>query len=527
MAFKLLVATPLSEDGLAALRAAPDLHLTLVQPDRAALLPHLAEAHALIIGAEIAVDAALLDAAPCLRLIGRALADLNDIDLDEATRRGIIVMNSPGVDAVTVAEYSFGLLLALVRNIVPAHNRLAQGDPSREALTGWQLQGKRLGIIGFGRVGREVAARANAFGMTVLASDPYLSESRLAGLRVQLVGLAQLLAEADIITLHCSVLPETEQLINADTLAAMKPGLFLINVKDSRLLDAAALRAALDSGQVAGAALDHLGSDPADSLLRGHPRVLHSLRMRDNTYEAQRDQSALIAAQVIDALREQDYRNAVNLPFMPGQEYEKIQPMLQLAERIGTLLHHLGHQAAIQRVSLELSGEDMPHLKPLTVALLKGLLAPALGQHVNYINAPVLAVERGIHVTQGTAISMHSYAKLFSCQVIWEDGFELVVAGVLFNEREPRIVQLDRYRTDFAPAGVLLVMGSYDVPGVIGRVGSFMAEHSINIAGWRTSRVEKGGHTLSIVSIDEALDKALLDELRSLDFVRHLTQIIF
>ncbi|MBZ0310039.1 MAG: ACT domain-containing protein, partial [Anaerolineae bacterium] len=222
-----------------------------------------------------------------------------------------------------------------------------------------------------------------------------------------------------------------------------------------------------------------------------------------------------------------DYRNAVNLPFMEG--YETLAPLLAMGEKIGMLEHHLGHQAPIKRIEISVNGSEMADsIKPITVAILRGLLAPALGGTVvNYINAPVIAAERNIFVTQTKGRESSPYPNLLTCRVLWEDGGDIEVAGALFNQTEPRIVQVDRYRTDFTPEGILLIMGSYDIPGVIGKVGTFMAENNFNIAGWRTSRVEKGGNTLTIISIDEPISDELLNQLRSNEFVRHATQIIF
>lgn len=522
MPHNVLLATPLPATGMAELESADDLNLIIANGK---LAEHLPQADALIVNEDFSVDAELIAKGSKLKLIGRVGASLMGVDLDEATRRGIIVMNTPGVDAITVAEYTLGMMLALVRNLVQAHHELQAGNFDYTAREGSQLFGKTLGIIGLGHVGRELAFRAIALGMNVLAVDPYVSESQVSDLRLKLIGLDELLAAADIVTLHTSVVPTTHQMINAEKIGLMRPGSLLINVKDCQLVDEQALLDALNSGHIGGAALDTYEDG---SPLLGHPKVLMTQRMRHNTYEAQRDLSALIARQVIDALRGSDYRNAVNMPFMPGREYEAIRPKLELAEKIGHLLHYLGHQAPIQRVAIELSGASMEGLiKPLTVGVLRGLLRPRLGEQVNYINAPVLAAQRDIFVTQAKGLEVANYVNLLSCQVTWVDGGELVVAGSLFDDTEPRIIQVDRYRTDFSPEQTLLILGSYDVPGVIGKVGTFMATEHINIAGWRTSRREKGGHTLSIISIDTSLSDRQLDELRAHDFVRHATQIRF
>jgi len=529
MSYKILLAAAFTEDGRSMLESALDVDLVCVEENLDAVTPHLAETDALIVGDVLHVDESLYEAAPNLKIIGRAGASLTNVEVDAATRRGIIVMNTPGVDAITVAEYTFAMMLALVRCVFAAHTDLINQDWQHEKYIGTELQEKTLGIVGFGRVGREIASRAIAFGLDVLVYDPYVRESQVVGMRLKMVGLEELLSRSDIITLHTSVVPDTENLINAETLALMKSGVFLINVKHSSFIHANDVLAALESGKLAGVALDDFEPETlADHPLIGHPRVIHTQRMRFNTYEAQHNLSNLLAPQILDALREQDYRNAVNLPFIPGREYEALEPHLRLSEYIGLIHHSLGHRTGILRVEINISGHEMEGLlKPLTVALLKGLLAPRLGKSVNYINAPVLANERGILVTQSKGLALDSYPNLFTTRVEWDDGGELVVAGAIFNQTEPRIVQVDRYRTDFVPDGTLLFMGSFDVPGVIGRVGTFMAENKINIAGWRTSRVEKGGNTLSVISIDDLLAEDLLNDLREREFVRHATQITF
>lgn len=525
--YSIIIAAPISEDGLALLRQAPDVTLTQLDESREVVLSSLATAHALLVGDQLSVDESLLAAAPRLQLIARLGATLDTIDIDAATRRGIIVMNAPGVDAVTVAEYTFTLMLTLVRKVVPAHQELLEGRSLR--YVGNQLKGKTLGILGYGRVGQEVALRAIAFGLEVLVSDPYISESQVTGLRLKLVGSDELLSRADIISLHTTLVPDTFQYLNRKRLARTKTGIFIINSKHRDLIEPNDVLEFLESGHVAGVAIDDF--DPAQDLtqhpLVGHPNVLHTQRMRSSTIEAQRDLSTLIAKQLLDALRKIDYRNTVNLPFMPGREYDVIQPQMRLAEKIGLMHHSLGKRSAIDRVEIGAQGEMEGLLKPLMIATLTGLLAPVLGGAVNYINAPVIAQERGIVVTQSKQLAFDSYPNVVVTRVVWADKFELIIAGAIFNQTEPRIVQVDQYRTDFVPTGTLLIMGSYDVPGVIGQVGTFMASEGINIAGWRTGRVQKGGHTLSILTLDEPLPESLLDDLRAKEYVRHVTQITF
>ena len=526
MAYTIVVATTLEDEALDTLRQAADVRFNLVPSTPEAVLAALADADALIIRDEIPIDSILLAAGTHLKVIGRAGAGLAGIDVDAATTRGVIVMNTPGTNAVAAAEHTIGLILALSRETIPAHNALASGQWERAAHLGIQLYGKTLALIGLGRVGRRVAERALAFGMDVVAYDPYVAESQIADLRLKLVNLDEALSRADIISLHCALTPETRNLLNAERLAETKPGVRIVNTAHGNLIDEAALIDALRSRQVAAVALDVFQNEPpADSPLIGLPNVIHTPHLGDSTIEARRDLSVQIVAQVLDALRGTDYRNAVNMPFMAGREFESMMPYLHLAEQIGALHHYLA-TGRIRRVAVEYKGDELAGMvKPLTVALLTGMLSPVLGDTVNYINAPLIAMERGIHVTQTKGLDVGDYSNLVNCQVHWEGGGQLIISGALFNHREPRIVQIDDFRTDFIPEGTLLVFGSTDVPGVIGKVGTLLASHQINIGAWRTGRVEKGGETLTVLTLDYPLSDELLTEFRAQDYVRHALQV--
>lgn len=527
MKHTILVATTLTEEALKFLQNAKDVEVVTVKPTPAEVSREIGAAEALIIRDEVQVDSALLDEGKKLKVIGRAGVSLTGIDVEAATQRGVIVMNTPGANATAAGEYALALMLALSRQIIPAHSELAQGQWERQTHLGIELYGKCLGLIGLGRVGRRVAERALAFGMEVVAYDPYVAEAQIADLRVKLVGMDELLSRSDVISLHCAATPETHHIIDADALKQVKTGVRIINVAFGTAVDEKALAEALRSGRVAGVALDVYEQEPPlKSPLVGMKNVVHTPHMGDSTQEAQKDLSIQIVQQVYDAMRGADYRNAVNMPFMPGRAFDKMAPYLKLAERIGTLQHFLA-RGRIRRVAVEYKGEELEGLvKPLTVGLLKGILEPVLGASVNYINAPLLAMERGIHVTQTKGLDVVDYTNLVSCQVHWEGGGQMVVSGALFNRKEPRIVQIDTYATDFVPEGTMLVFGSYDVPGIIGKVGTLMAQRNINIAAWRTGRAEKGGQTLTVVTIDQPLPEAVLTEFRKQEYVRHATQIV-
>lgn len=528
--FHILVATDLAEDSLKILRDAQDVQMHTVTPSLTAVRDGLKEAHAVIARDGVLLDRPLLDAAPNLQVIGHVGAGQNGIDVEAATGRGIIVMNTPGTNAIAAGEHTIALMLALSRRLVVAHDSLKEGwwllDRKRQV--GTQLYGKTLGLIGLGRVGRIVAQRCLAFGMTVLAYDPYLSEEQLSDERVMLVGLKELLGRSDFVSIHVPATRETAGLINAEMLAQMKPGARLINTSHGSVLDEAAVAAALKEGQLSGVAVDVYAEEPPyNSPLISLDNVIHTPHIGDNTLEATQDLSIQIVHQVLDALRGTDYRNVINLPFVPGLDFETSRPYMRLAECLGTMLHTLARHP-VRRVAVEYRGDEVSGLvKPLAVAILKGLLQNMLGDKVNYINAPILAAERGIQVTQAKGLKTGDYANLVSCQVTLEDGEEIVMAGTLLDHTEPHIVQINQYRMNFVPEGHLLILGSFDQPGVIGRVGTLMATNEVNIASWQTGRTQPGGHTLTVLSLDQPLSPTVLEELRQLDFVRHAHPVDF
>ncbi len=526
--YHILVATDLTDDSLETLRQATDVRLTVVPPNAQAIRPFLKEIHALITRDDVLVDREIIEAAPLLKVIGHPAAGLNGVDIEAATERGIIVMNTPGVSAVAAAEHTMALMLALSRHLVEAHNGMRSGywllDRRRQA--GTQLREKTLGIIGLGRVGRVVASLALAFGMNVIAYDPYITEDQIGDGRVQLLGLRELLQQSDFVTLHVSATRETRHLLNAERIALMKPGARLLNTSYGAAIDEQAVADAILAGHLAGVAVDVYSDEPPyTNPLVGLDGVLHTPHIGDNTVEAKHSLSAQIVRQVLDALHDVDYRNVINLPLIPGMDYEAVRPYMLLADRLGMLLHALARHP-VKRVAVELRGEEASVLiKPVTVALLKGMLHAVLGESVSYINAPFLAHERGIQVYQAKNLPTGDYVNLVSCKVTLEDGEEIVISGTLLDRRVPHILQINEYRMNFVPQGHLLLMGSYDQPGVIGRVGTLMANNDVNIASWHTGRDQPGGQTLTVLTLDEPVPEDVLQTLCSHDFVRHAHQV--
>ena len=527
---EILIATHLTDDSLSLLNDSDDAKAVPITPAAHTLREKLATAHALISRDDVVLDRALLarDASPHLKVIGRVGASVSGVDVEAATARGIIVMNTPGANAIAAGEHTLALMLALSRKLVAAHNSLRDGywllDRKRQA--GTQLHSKTLGLIGLGRVGTIVAQRALAFHMTVLAFDPYISDEQIVDERIQLVGLKELLGRSDYVSLHVPLTSETRGMVDTAFLNAMRPGARLINTAHGALVDEDALAEALRSGRLSGAAVDVYREEPPySSPLIGLENVIHTPRIGDNTLEASSDLSMQIVTQVLDALRGEDYRNVVNLPFVPGLDFETAQPFMMLAERMGKLLHTLA-RSPIRRIAVEYKGDEMAALvRPITVALMRGILSGVHGEAVNYINAPVLAAERGMQVTQAKGLRSGEYASAVSVHATLEDSEPITMTGTLLDRREAHIVQINDYRMNFVAAGHLLVMGSFDQPGVIGRVGTLLADNHINIASWHTGRSTPGGHTLTVLTLDEPAPDAVLAALRAQDFVRHAHQV--
>jgi len=515
--FRVLVSDHLNPEGWELLRAAPDVALDGPCADRDSALVAVGDSDALIIRSSTRVDTELLDRAPWLRVVARAGALLDNVDIDEATRRGIMVINVPDANVIAVAEHTLAMMLTLARMIPQGYASLREGRWERHQLLGVQLSGKTLGIIGYGRHGREVAARAQAFGMRVLAYDPYIDEGTARERGVGVTPLSDLLARADVISLHAAVTPETERVLSADAFARMRDGVRIVNCAHAELIDESALLDALESGRVAGAAIDTLAYEPPppDHPLIHHPNVIAVPHLNQNTVESQRETSRLIVEQTLDALRGDDFRNVVNLPFRPGAEYKTHRPYLELAEKLGKLQSQLAG-GRIARVEVEVQGEGLqPLVRPVAVALLTGMLRPfpAGARPVNYVNAPLIAHERGITMQQVVGLDVVDYPNLISCRVGWEGGSQ-IVAGVLFAGGEGRLVQCGEVRVDVKPEGYLLYLENKDVPGVIGRVGTLLGANEINIGEWRLGRDRPGGRAVSFVNLDWPCPDVVLDALR-------------
>jgi D-3-phosphoglycerate dehydrogenase / 2-oxoglutarate reductase len=524
--FKILISDKLGQAGLDRLAEIPDvtydMKTGLSQEELCEILPGY---DALIVRSGTKVTAEVLAAGTNLVVVGRAGIGVDNVDIAAATRRGIIVMNTPAANSIATAEQTMALMLAISRHTAVGHESLRQGEWRRSEFVGTQLYGKTLGIIGFGRIGRLVAERALAFGMRVIAYDPYISEEVGRKMGVLLVDLDDLLAEADYVSLHTALLPETTRMINASTLKAMKDGAVLINCARGKLIDEPALAEALQSGKLKAAALDVYSSEPpADNPLIGLPNVLHTPHLGASSIEAQREVAIQIVEQVVDALRGADFRNTINMPFQ-ASNFNEIRPYLDLSEKLGAL--HTGlADGPIQQMEIEVHGDAVSELvRAIAAAMLKGILRSTQEGPLNYINAPLLAEEAGIKVTQTVGHAPVDYPNLISCRVYWPSG-ERLLTGVLFGGGEPRLVRVDHYTLEARPEGVLLIMQNRDVPGVIGQIGTILAAYGVNIGEWRMGRDAPGGEALSVINLDSEPQLAVLDALERITAVTQVKLVV-
>ena len=484
----------------------------------------LADADALVVRSAVQVDDALLQHAPKLRVIGRAGVGVDNIDADAATRRGIVVMNTPGANAVAVAELTLGLMISLARKLAVANAGMHAGKWEKKSLQGSELRGKTLGILGLGRIGLEVARRARAFGLEILGSDPFVSAAVARENNIALVPVEELFAQADYLTLHVGLTPQTAGIINSKTLATMKKGVRIVNCARGELVDEAALADALQSGHVAGAALDVFAAEPLkDSPFFALDNVLLTPHIAGSTAEAQEAVGVQIAMQVREYLKLGVVQNAVNLPSLSHEEYLKLAPYIDLANRLGSFLAQTG-TGGIESIHIRYSGALADAKTDLVRnAAIEGLLQGS--ENVNRINAAAVAQERGIRIHEETLPSPRGGAgTVLTLQLHSSAGTRKAVATVIHGE-QPRILGFDGIDIEAPLEGNLLVCRNLDVPGVIGKIGTLLGEHGVNIANFALGRARSGAqpvHALAVVQVDPPVPNVVLDALLKVEALREV-----
>ena len=512
---KVLVADPISEKGVEELAAGGALEVTvktgLKEPQ---LLEIIAQFSALVVRSQTKVNARVIEAATKLKVVGRAGVGVDNVDVEAATRRGIIVMNTPGGNTISTAEHAFSLMMSIARNIPQAQATMRAGKWDRKSFEGVELYSKTLAILGMGRIGTEFARRAMAFGMRVLAYDPYLSSSRARALQVELVEkLDDILPHADFITMHMPLTDETHHMLDARRLGLCKKGVRIVNCARGGLIDEPALAECLKSGQVAAAALDVYETEPppADFALRDLPNLVMTPHLGASTAEAQESVGIEIAQQIRAALIDGEIRNAVNAPSIDAKTLAIIGPHLDLAAKLGRFVSQVAPKRC-EKLNINFSGKiNEVDTKPITLAVLKGFLHAVGGEDVNEVNAPALAATLGLKVTESRESAPGDYTELIEVSAI-SDGEPVSAAGTFFGAT-PRIVKINDRHVEAKPSGVILLLENKDRPGIVGMVGTLMGTHKVNIAGMALSRNAPGGRALTVLNLDATPGEALLHAL--------------
>jgi D-3-phosphoglycerate dehydrogenase len=509
---KVLVSDPIDQTGIDILSqvAQVDVRTGLPPADLAAVI---GDYDALMIRSGTQVSAEIIEAATRLRIIGRAGVGVDNVDVPAATRRGVIVVNSPEGNTIAAAEHALALMLALSRHVPHAHVSTMAGGWDRKKYVGNELYKKKLAVVGLGKIGSHVARVAKAMGMELLAYDPYISNERAQQLQVRLMPLAALFAEADYVSLHLPRTPDTENLVNAALLRTMKPTARIVNCARGGIIDEAALAEALEAGTIAGAALDVYAQEPleADSPLRRvAERLILTPHLGASTEEAQENVAIDVAEQIRDVLLGLPARSAVNIPGLTPEVMEQLKPHLQLAETLGQLLSQLAG-GPMQEVEVRLQGEFAAHpSQPLVVAALKGLLSTALGDSINYVNASLEAKSRGIHVLQVKDESSRDFAggSLQLSSRGPQAGHS--VTGAVFADGDLRITTIDEFPVNVTPSRHMLFTRHRDMPGIIGNLGSLLGEHNVNIASMQVGRRIVRGDAVMVLSLDDPIPPSLL-----------------
>ncbi len=521
---KILISDKFAPEGIELFKKAPGLtvdYKTGMKPEE--LKAVIGEYDALAIRSSTKATKEIIEAGKNLRVIGRAGIGVDNVDVETATRQGIVVMNTPGGNAVTTAEHTLSLMMSLARKIPQAYLTLKEKKWEKGKFTGVEVMGKTLGVIGLGNIGRIVADRALGLKMKVLGYDPFVTAEMGSKLGVEMAGLDDLISRSDFITVHVPKTEETKGMIRAETIAKMKDGVRLINCARGGIIVEKDLIAAIKSGKVAGAALDVFEKEPPEfGELFDLPEIIYTPHLGASTGEALVNVSVGIARQMVDYLLYGIITNAVNFPSVSKEVMEQISPYLNLAERMGRLAGQL--LSTLHGLEIEYRGEVANlNTKPITHSVLKGLLESFMDEPVNYVSAPALAKARGITVRESSDSEAGDYASLIKLKIQDQTPELAEIAGTLFGKTDPRIVLIGGISLDAIPQGYALVIRNVDRPGVIGNIGSLMGRHQINIGRFQLGR--KGGEAICIVNVDSLIPEAALEEIRRLPNIISARQV--
>lgn len=514
-----MICDPISPKGIALFKQRPEFKVTVLEKrlPEAELLPLVADVEAMVVRSETKITRKVIQAAPKLRVVGRAGVGVDNVDVEAATERGIVVMNTPSGNTISTAELTFSMLMALARHIPQAHSSMKAGEWNRKAFSGIELYNKVLGILGMGRIGSEVAKRAQAFGMKVLAFDPYLSAARAKAMDVETLSLDEIYSRADFITVHMPMTDETKGMINASAMAKMKKGVRLLNCARGGIIAENDLVTAIQSGQVAGAALDVYESEPLskDHPLRTLPQVIMTPHLGASTEEAQENVGIEVAEAISDYLLNGAVRNAVNLPNLDAKTYAQVKPYLRLGEKLGRLLAQVAPKQN-DRIFITYGGkaQELMATDPVTRSILRGFLEPSAGKDLNYVNVRAIASARGLTVEEKKSDEPVTFNEWLHVAVY--SGDQKVSAGGTFfgSLNNPRIVRVFSQPVELNLEGIFLLLNNKDRPGIVGYLGTLFGKHGVNIASMSLTRDAAGGQALSVFQLDTLPPEALLNEIK-------------
>jgi D-3-phosphoglycerate dehydrogenase len=517
---KVLISDKLSDEGVQILKKEKELQVdikTELKPED--LKQIIKDYDALVVRSGTKVTKEIIDAASSLKVIGRAGVGLDNVDLESATARGIIVMNTPGGNTISTAEHTMSMILALSRSIPQACSSLKAGEWKRSKFMGTELYNKVLGIVGLGRIGSEVAKRALSFGMKVVAFDPFISLEVAKQMGVEVMELKDVLSGSDYITIHTPLSDETKHMISDKEFAIMKPTAKIVNCARGGIIDEAALFKALESKKIAGAAMDVFENEPpTGSPLLKLENIVLTPHLGASTEEAQVNVAIEIAEVVRDALLGRGVRNAANYPSVEPQTYKVLEPYINLCEKLGQLSSQLA-EGRIKQVDINYSGPiTQQKTEPLTMSLIKGFLEPVVQEAVNFVNALSLAKERGIKIQEAKSTTEEEFVNLISVEIL-TDKTKLTIAGTLSSNNKPRIVKLEDYYVEAIPQGYMIIIHNQDKPGIIGAIGTILGKNNINIAAMTFGRKEAGGKSISVINVDSPVPEKVLDEIKKSQYI--------
>ena len=517
MSFKVLVSDPLAAEGIAILKGFCEVH-EKADLSEDELVKIIGEYDALIVRSGTQVTCRVIEAADKMKYIGRAGVGVDNIDCEAATKKGIIVSNAPEGNTLAATEHTIAMMMAMARNIPQASASLKKGEWKRSKFMGNEMNGKVLGVVGFGRIGREVAKRAQALQMTVIAYDPFIPAEVGAAMGVEMMSVAELFTKADVITVHTPLIPSTTHLVNKDSIATMKTGVRLINCARGGIIDEAALYNAIVSGKVAGAALDVFETEPpTESPLLKLDQVIVTPHLGASTVEAQKNVAISVANQCIDVFKGGSAKSAVNAPLVTPEARAKIDPYALLAEKMGSLAAQIA-EGAITEVEFAYLGEIAElkqNLKYVTRLGIKGMLEQVLHEPANIVNAEIIAQGRGITIFEKTSSQAGDYKSLVTLTFKTGKGSESI-SGIV-TRAGPRIISIGKYATDIVPSGYVILADHVNRPGVVGPIGMILGKHNVNISSMQVGGRNVGSESLMILAVDDVVSPEVMKEVASSD----------